>query len=245
MSITPTDRTLGKSNHYDVVFTDKTDNSTLEKTDFIKLMVAQIQNQDFTNPADASDMLNQMSTLSNMQMMEDMAKYSKQSYAMSMVGKYVTATRNTVSGNADMTTGRVDKVAMVDDEFVFYIGDKTYKMSQIYSAEVEPATEDTAKPDEPAKPDDTTETPEVPDTEKPASPDETPEVPEPEKPEDTEETTDPTVTPDTTEAGETAETPETTEPIKPTEPESETPKPTTEIVEPAVPATETVSGEKP
>lgn len=214
MDIMPTDRTLGKPNNYDVVFTDKTDNSALEKNDFIQLIVAQIQNQDFSKPADTSDMLNQMSTLSNMQMMEDMARYSKQSYAMSMVGKYVTATRNTVSGNADMTTGRVDKVAMVDDEFVFYIGDKTYKMSQIYSAEMPPATEDISKPEESDNPDDIPETPEIPSTEKPTNPDEMPEVPDSEPSDEIGEPSDRPVAP---EVDETPETTEITAPAVPNE----------------------------
>ena len=85
---------LGSSgNTINAVFTDKTDNSQLEQSDFLKLMVAQLQNQDFTNPMDNSDMINQMVQFSNMQQMQEMANYSKINYAMSMIGKNVTASR--------------------------------------------------------------------------------------------------------------------------------------------------------
>ena len=125
------DRSMGTARKIDAVFTDKTDNSAMEASDFIKLMVAQMQNQDFTNPADTGDMLNQIATISNMQKMQEMANYSKMNYAMSLVGKVVTASRFSVSGNLDTTTGIVDKMSIVDNEYVFYIGEKRYTLPQI------------------------------------------------------------------------------------------------------------------
>lgn len=131
---TTTDRVLGSSNgQYDVVFTDKKDNSQMDQSDFLKLMVAQMQNQDFTNPTDNTDMINQMVQFSNMQMMQQMASYSKTNYAMSLVGKTVTASRFNVSGNLDSTTGTVQKVSLVDNEYVLYVGGKKYALDQIMS----------------------------------------------------------------------------------------------------------------
>ena len=127
-----TDRVLGSSgNTINAVFTDKTDNSQLEQSDFLKLMVAQLQNQDFTNPMDNSDMINQMVQFSNMQQMQEMANYSKINYAMSMIGKNVTASRFTVNGDLDTTTGIVEKISFLDDEYVIYVGGKKYSMNQI------------------------------------------------------------------------------------------------------------------
>jgi len=125
------ERAMGGNRVINAVFTDKTDNSKLENTDFIKLMVAQIQNQDFYNPADTGDMLEQIATMSNMQMMQEMASYSKMNYAMSLVGKVVTASRFNVSGNLETTTGVVEKLSLVNNEYVFYIGGKKYTMQQI------------------------------------------------------------------------------------------------------------------
>ena len=133
-SVSSTDRVLGSSgNEYNAVFTDKTDNSAMDQSDFLKLMVAQMQNQDFTNPMDNSDMINQMVQFSNMQQMQEMANYSKINYALGLVGKTVTASRYTVSGDLDTTTGAVEKISLLDDEYVIYVGGKKYTMSQIMS----------------------------------------------------------------------------------------------------------------
>lgn len=119
------------NNVWNAIFTDKKDNSTMTQSDFLKLMVAQLQNQDFTNPTDNSDMINQMTAFANMQQMQDMAYYSRSSYAMSLVGKTVTASRFTVNGDLDTTTGPVQKVSFVDDEYVLYVGGKKYSLEQI------------------------------------------------------------------------------------------------------------------
>lgn len=130
-----TDRIQGSNNQYNAVFTDKKDNAEMDQMDFMKLMLAQMQNQDFTNPMDNSQMIEQMAAFSNMQMMQQMASLSKSSYAMSMVGKTVTASRFDVSGNLETTTGTVNKISLVDNEYVVYVNDKKYTMDQIMSIE--------------------------------------------------------------------------------------------------------------
>lgn len=125
------DRVMGGGNQYNAVFTNKTDNAEMDKMDFIKLMVAQMQNQDFTNPMDDTQMVTQMAQFANMQAMQEMTGYSKSSYAMGLVGKTVTASRFGVGGNLDTTTGVVQKVSLVDNEYVLYINGKRYEMSQI------------------------------------------------------------------------------------------------------------------
>ncbi len=120
-----------KNNTINAVFSSSADNATLSSQDFLNLFVAQLQNQDFNNPMDNSEMMSQITQLSNMQMMQNLAQYSKSSYAMSLVGKTVTASRYTVSGGLDTTTGMVDKVSLVDNEYVFYIDGKTYTLEQV------------------------------------------------------------------------------------------------------------------
>ena len=126
-------RTTGPSNQFDAVFSDKEDNSIMDPSAFLQLMVTQMQNQDFTDPMDTGDQVAQMAQFSNMQMMQEMASHSKTNYAMSMVGKNVTASRFTVSGDLDTTTGMVEKVSLVDNEYIMYIGDKKYTSEQIMS----------------------------------------------------------------------------------------------------------------
>lgn len=124
-------RTQGTGNTYDAVFTDKKDNATVKASDFLNLMVAQMKNQDFMNPMDDTQFVTQMAQFSTMQQMQEMAEYSKSNYAMSLVGKNVTATRFTVSGSLDTTTGLVEKISFVDNEYVLTIQGKKYTLSQI------------------------------------------------------------------------------------------------------------------
>lgn len=135
MADVTTGRVPGSGNVYDAVFTDKKDNATLDQTDFLKLLITQMQNQDFNNPMDNTQMVQQMAAFSNMQMMQQMANYSKTNYAMSLVGKTVTASRFGVGGSLDTSTGPVEKVSLVDNEYVIYVGGKRYALEQIMSVE--------------------------------------------------------------------------------------------------------------
>ncbi len=117
--------------NYDVVFTDKKDNSILDPSSFLQLLVVQMQNQDMSEPMDNSELVTQMSQFTNIQIMEQMSLNSQSSYAISMVGKTVTASRFTVAGDLDTTTGVVDKVSLVDNEYILYIDDKKYTLDQI------------------------------------------------------------------------------------------------------------------
>ena len=125
------DRAQGKPKSYEAVFTDNKDNTTLKASDFLKLMIVQMRNQDFLNPMDDNQFMTQMAQFTTMQQMTELAEWSKSNYAMSLVGKTVTATRYNVSGNLDTVTGVVDKISFVNNEYVLYIGDKTYTLAQV------------------------------------------------------------------------------------------------------------------
>jgi hypothetical protein len=127
-------------NQYDAVFTDKSDNSSVDPMDFLNLMIAQMKNQDFMNPMDDTQFVTQMAQFSTMRQMQDLAEYSKSNYAMSLVGKTVTASRFTVGGGLDTATGPVRKVSLVNNEYVLYIEGKRYTLSQIM--EVQTATDE-------------------------------------------------------------------------------------------------------
>ncbi len=126
------DRVLGTSgNTYNAVFTTEDEQAFMDPMDFINLMVAQMQNQDFTNPMDDTQMITQMAQYTMVTEMQDMSYHSQQNYAISLVGKEVTASRYTVGGEIETTTGIVDKISMVDNEYVLYIGGKKYEMYQL------------------------------------------------------------------------------------------------------------------
>lgn len=113
-------RTDESGNVFNAVFTDKKQND-VSVQDFLNLMVAQLQNQDFMNPVDDTQFVTQLAQFSTMQQMQELAEYSKSSYVQSLVGKTVTAARNSVGGDIDKVTGMVEKISLVDNEYKIYV----------------------------------------------------------------------------------------------------------------------------
>lgn len=99
--------------------------------DFLNLMIAQMQNQDFMSPTDDTQFLTQMAQFSTMQQMQELAEYSKTTYAMSLVGKEVTVARINVSGDMSKFTGPVEKVTLAGGEYTVHVGGKGYKLNEI------------------------------------------------------------------------------------------------------------------
>ncbi len=114
----------------DAVFADP-DEQQVSVDDFLQLMIAQLKNQDFMNPVDDTQYVTQLAQFTTMQQMEEMAYNSKTTYITSLVGKNVVAAKMTVSGDLDTTEGVVDKISLVDNEYLVYVGGKPYKLSEI------------------------------------------------------------------------------------------------------------------
>lgn len=146
--------TTSKANNtgqnYDAVFVEEEDTG-LGVDDFLNLMVAELQNQDFMNPVDNSQYVAQMAQFANLQQMQDLASYSKTNYVTSLVGKNVTAAKFTVSGNLDKVTGNITKVSLVDNDFKVFIGNKSFSLSQIMEVNQTPKEE---QPEPPTKKED-------------------------------------------------------------------------------------------
>lgn len=106
----------------------------MDLSQFIKLLVAEMQNQDPMNPMDNSQILQQISqikaigsndkltsTLASLQLQQDMASGA-------------TLLHQTVTGlNAEgkMITGTVDKVSVADNKVQLHVGDETLDMKNI------------------------------------------------------------------------------------------------------------------
>lgn len=146
------------TNYGDTVFSDSATNE-LTSQDFLNLMMEQLKNQDFMNPADDTQFLSQLAQFSSMQYMQELANYSKQNYVSSLVGRTVTASKFTVSGGMDTTTGIVDRISLVDDEYLVYIGNKSYTLSQIMEIGVsnKNSSNTTTTPDTPPTDEDKTD----------------------------------------------------------------------------------------
>lgn len=109
-------------------------------TDFLKLLAAQLQNQDMMNPMDDSAFMGQLAQFTQLQTMENMnnsiqlsTELSTISYSMSLIGKEAVAATLDENGELVKTEGLITGVTMYNGTPVFYIGDKGFYLSQLMS----------------------------------------------------------------------------------------------------------------
>lgn len=129
-----TSKTETSGTTFNAVFSDE-DNSDLDVQDFFDLMVTQLTNQDFTNPVDDTQYMSQLAQFSAMKQMTVLAEYSQSNYAMSFLGKEVTAAKNKIGGSVEKTTGIVTSISLVDNEYTLTVDGKTFSLEQIMSVD--------------------------------------------------------------------------------------------------------------
>lgn len=127
---------------YNAVIKDGSEKEGVSMDDFFSLMITQLTNQDFMNPADDTQYMAQMAQFYSMQAMKDLAGYTKQSAALSLVGKTVTVSKNNIGGETDSQTGVVEKLVMTDGEYKLYVNGQSYTMNQIRQVHASAAAED-------------------------------------------------------------------------------------------------------
>lgn len=110
----------------------------LDFTDYLQLMVQQLQNQTMDNTADPSDMLNQLVQMSVVQMMtavktsiNNLVDASTLSYAASLVGKTVTVAKYDEDGNIEEVVGEVTGTGTYQGVSVVFVNDEMYALSDI------------------------------------------------------------------------------------------------------------------
>lgn len=128
------------------------DSFGLDMTDFLKMMVAQFQNQDPENAADTSDMLNQMVQMSMIQAIADITDAVSLSYSASLVGKEVTVGTFDSEGKLQEVVGTVTGTGSYNGSPVIYVDGQMYSMSSIMAVGRLPSTEP-AGPNQPEQPD--------------------------------------------------------------------------------------------
>ena len=117
---------------------DSDDAFGLDFTDFLQLMVQQLQNQTIDNTADTSDMLNQMVQMSVVQMMskvqtslDNLTAASTMSYAASLVGKTVTVGVYDEEGNIQEVVGTVEGTGTYQNSPVIFVNGEMYPLNSI------------------------------------------------------------------------------------------------------------------
>ncbi len=108
----------------------KKDNTSLDMTDFLTLMVAQFQNQSIDNAADTSDMLNQPVQMSVVQAITNITDATVMMYAGSLVGKEVTIGQYN-NGELQEIVGTVTGTGQSGGQQVIFVNGKSYYLSNI------------------------------------------------------------------------------------------------------------------
>lgn len=135
----------------------KKDSMGLDMTDFLTLMVTEMQNQSIDNTADTSDMLNQLVQMQMVQALVNMTDASIMSYSASLVGKTVTVAQYDKDGTMKEVVGEVTGTGTYNGEQVIFVGDKYYSLSDILAVGTLPPKQpedggETTKPEEPQDP---------------------------------------------------------------------------------------------
>lgn len=107
------------------------DNTSLDMTDFLTLMVAQFQNQSLDSTADTSDMLNQLVQMSVIQAITEISDATVMTYASSLVGKEVTVGRFNNQGMLEEYIGTVTGTGVSNGEQIVFVDGQSYALGDI------------------------------------------------------------------------------------------------------------------
>jgi flagellar basal-body rod modification protein FlgD len=121
-----------------VVSPDATGLNSLTADSFLKILVAQLQNQDPTDPVNNQDLLNQMSSLralqSNIELgstLKSLSLTQQLASGTSYIGKTVSANVTDSSGNPQQISGAVDRVIVRNGSTVLGIGEQEVPINQV------------------------------------------------------------------------------------------------------------------
>jgi flagellar basal-body rod modification protein FlgD len=116
---------------------------TLSQSDFMKVLLSQLQNQDPLKPQDGSEMLAQMGQINSIQsmmaMQESMAMVrtdQQVTLAQSLINKTV----RVVDSNNTPTTGVVTEVELVGKEVKLKVNGNSYSLSNLASIQSTPTS---------------------------------------------------------------------------------------------------------
>lgn len=109
----------------------KAGTTNLDSFDFLKLLAAQMSNQDVSNPTDNTQFVSQMAQFATLSAMQNMQSSSDKQYASSLVGKKVVYSVTSTTGKPTTGSGIVNSVLFSSKGNTVQIGGKSYKVSDI------------------------------------------------------------------------------------------------------------------
>lgn len=107
------------------------DNSTLDTQDFLNLLVAQLKNQDVSNPMEDTAFISEMAQFTSLDATQKMTDLIYAQYGASMVGKKVTVAAYDDNGNYTQDKGIVQSVQFSNGDCKVVVNDRSYSMSSI------------------------------------------------------------------------------------------------------------------
>jgi len=133
--------------------TKKSNSTSLNMDDFLKLIVSQFQNQDPENAASTTDMMNSLVQMSVVQAISTVTDAASMLYTSSLVGKEVTVGEYDKSGKLQEIAGTVTATGTYNGEPVVFVDGVSYKVSSIMAVGRLPAEKPVVKaaetPEEP------------------------------------------------------------------------------------------------
>lgn len=105
---------------------DEAASSYLDFDSYLKLLVAQMSNQDFNDPMKDNEVLQQMSSYSMLEGIKNMTNQANISYASSLVGKAVT-----VNDGSEYETGVITSVVIENNKPMLMINGNKYEYSKV------------------------------------------------------------------------------------------------------------------
>jgi flagellar basal-body rod modification protein FlgD len=123
-----TDPALSSNSKYSDNLIDKNGEQTayMDFDSYLKLLAAQMSNQDFNNPMSDSEFLAQMASYSTLEAINKMSSQSALQYGASLTGKTVT-----VSDGSNFEMGIVDSVTLRDGKAHLMINGSSYEADKV------------------------------------------------------------------------------------------------------------------
>ncbi len=117
----------------------KGSSDSVDKEQFLNLLVTQLKYQDPLEPMDNTEYVSQLATFSELEQMQNVAKSTEVSRATGMVGSLVTVEQtNDVTGVTKEITGKVDYVSVSGSSVKVSVNDALYdldKVKQVFDTE--------------------------------------------------------------------------------------------------------------
>lgn len=104
--------------------------SSLNFSDYISLLVAELQNQDMYSNTDTTKMTEQMAQYSLVTAAEEIIQAQKAEYASGLIGMEASATYKTLTETVT-ETGKITGVSLYDNEPLVYINGQPFNLSEI------------------------------------------------------------------------------------------------------------------